>query len=153
MRASLTKLSTSLADLESTEEVTPTLLDNVKSLADKLKTLKQDFKNHQLAIIDRTDEEEELAEEQQALDDNDDTVSAMNIRIQRLLSRATPTRIPDSVRVAGRQLTLLQTELGSLRDTVTGLEDSEEGIECTLEEYKERMVEIKEEPDIKDPDR
>ena len=82
----MTKLSTSLADLESTEEVTPTLLNNVKSLADKLKTLKQDFKNHQLAIIDRTDEEEELAEEQQALDDNDDTVSAMNIRIQRLFS-------------------------------------------------------------------
>lgn len=55
--------------------------------------LKQDFKNHQLAIIDQTDGEEALAEEQRALDDNDDIVSALNIHIQHLLSHATPTRI------------------------------------------------------------
>ena len=42
VRTSITKLETKLADLESVRD-SPTLLENVRSLADKLKTLKQDF--------------------------------------------------------------------------------------------------------------
>lgn len=117
---------------------TSTLLENVRSLADKLKMLKQDFKNHQLAIIDQTDGEEALAEEQRALDDNDDIVSALN-----MLSHATPTRMPESIRIAGRQLAMLQTDLGSISDTVADLEDTEDDFECTLEEYRDRTSDIK----------
>lgn len=62
---SLTKLGTKLTKLEA-EPKSPALMENARSLADKLKTLKQKFKDHQLAIIDRTDNEEGLAEEQKS---------------------------------------------------------------------------------------
>ena len=63
VRSSLTKLGTKLTELEADTSI-PTLKESAKDLADKLKTLQQDFKNHQLAIIDWTDGEEALAEEQ-----------------------------------------------------------------------------------------
>lgn len=85
VRSSLTKLGTKLTELEADTTV-PTLKENAKDLADKLKTLQLDFKDHQLAIIDQTDGEEVLADEQQALDDNGDQVSELRIRIQRLIT-------------------------------------------------------------------
>ena len=142
VKASMTKLDTKLANLEA-DLASPTLLVNAQSLADKLQSLKEDFKTHQLAIIDRTDDEEAIDEEQQALDNFDDRVTTLHIRIQRLIAHATPPTIPDSVRVAGRQLNMLQTELQSIGDTVTRLGDTEDGIECTLEEYRDRVSEIK----------
>ena len=65
IRASLTKLGTKVTD-------TRPIPGTAQSLSGKLKTLQDDFKTHQLKIIDLTDEEETLLEEQQALDDNDD---------------------------------------------------------------------------------
>ena len=142
VRGSITKLDTKLTELES-HPSSPNIVENTRNLADRLKSLKQEFKNHQLAIIDRTDTDDELAEEQQELDQQEDIFSALNIRIQHLLSHATSSRISDSVRVAGRQLALLQTDLQSICDTVTGLDDKEDGIECILEEYRDRAGEIK----------
>ena len=77
VRASLTKLGTKLAELEASTE-SPTLLESANTLAEKLKVLQQEYRNHQLSIIDRTESEEELAEEQQALDDNDDQTSTLS---------------------------------------------------------------------------
>ena len=74
VRTSLTKLRTKLTDLEADTTI-PTLWESYKNLADKLNTLHQDYKNHQLSIIDRTNDEEDLAEEQQNLDDADDQFS------------------------------------------------------------------------------
>lgn len=143
VRASLTKLETKLADFELNLE-SPTLLPNTQSLSNKLNTLKKDFKEHQLAIIDRTDSEEGLAEEQQALDDADDIVSALDLRIQRLLLQAAPRTVPESIRIAGRQLALLLTDLQSIKGAVTELaDDDDDGIECTLEEYRNRVSEVK----------
>ena len=62
----MTKLGTKLAELEASTE-SPTLLESVNTLAEKLKALQQEYRNHQLSIIDRTESKEELAEEQQAL--------------------------------------------------------------------------------------
>ena len=67
VKASLTKLRTKLTDLEGDTTV-PTPLESARNLADKLDTLHQDFKTHQLAIIDCTDEGEALAGEQQVHD-------------------------------------------------------------------------------------
>ena len=101
VRFSLTKLGTKLTELEADTSI-PTL-KNAKDLADKLKTLEQDFKNHQLSIIDRTDATEALAEEQQALDDNDDQVSELRIRIQRLITLSAASSGKDTV--SGQQAT------------------------------------------------
>ena len=107
IRASLTKLGTKLTELEANRD-SPNLLESASNLADKLKTLQQEYRNHQLSIIDHTEEEEELAEEQQALDDNDDLTSLLSIHIQRLIISATPSPNLDTVRIAAKQITLLQ---------------------------------------------
>ena len=38
---------------------------------------------------------------------------------------------------------MLQTDLGSISDTVADLEDTEDDFECTLEEYRDRTSDIK----------
>ena len=81
-------------DLEGDTTI-PTLMESARNLADKLETLRQDFNTHQLAIMDRTNEEEALADEQQVLDDNDDQVSELSVRIQRLITLATKSKSPD----------------------------------------------------------
>ena len=96
VRSSITRLETKLSDLESNLG-SPTLPENTHSLSDRLKALKMDFKTHQLAIIDRTSDEAQLTEEQQALDDNDDVISSLNIRIQRLLSMDHPLKFQNQL--------------------------------------------------------
>ena len=71
VKSSLTKFETKLTDLEANTTI-PTLLESSTNLAGKMKTLKQEFKEHQFPIIDRTDGEDALTEEQQSLDDSED---------------------------------------------------------------------------------
>jgi len=73
-KASLTKLSTKLTELE-TDTTNPDALRAAQALASKLKTFDTEFKTHQLAIIDLTDDDDSLAVEQQELDDHDDRAS------------------------------------------------------------------------------
>ena len=69
-KASLTKLSTKLTELES-DTANPDALRAAQGLASKLKTLDAEFKTHQLAIFDLTNDDG-LATEQQELDDHHD---------------------------------------------------------------------------------
>lgn len=97
VRASLTKLTELEVKTDSS-----TLLESATSLAEKSKSLQQDYRNHQLAIIDRTEDDEALDQEQQALfDDGDDSISALSVRLQCLISLATPFPI----KVAAKQIT------------------------------------------------
>ena len=84
-KASLTKLSTKITELEA-DTANPDALRAAQGLASKLKTLDTEFKSHQLAIIDFTDDDDALTAEQQELDDHDDRVSELMIRTQRLVS-------------------------------------------------------------------
>ena len=76
--------------------------------------------------MDRTNEEDALADEQQVLDDNDDQVSELSVRIQRLITLATKSKSPDIARVANRQLTLSQAKLESIDTAIHVLDDTEE---------------------------
>ena len=91
-----------------------------------------------------TEIEESLAEEQQALDDNDDIVSELNIRIQRLVTLATPPVGTDTKKMVTKQLTLLTSNLKSIEMSINALEDNEDGL-CALEEHRDQVVEIKKE--------
>ena len=73
-RSSLTKLSTKVTELEANWS-SPDTFYNAQNVASKLKTLDTEFRNHQLKIMDLAMSEEDLTEEQQALDDHDDIVS------------------------------------------------------------------------------
>jgi hypothetical protein len=91
VRSSLTKLDSTLTKLEA-DSGNPVILESARNLAGKLNTLQQEFKDHQLAIIDHTVKESVLKRELQALDKNDDTVSEYHVRIQRLIVSATSSK-------------------------------------------------------------
>ena len=105
--------------------------------------LHQDYKNHQLSIIDRTNDEDDLAEEQQNLDDADDQFSKLSVHVHRLMTLAVPSTSPDVARMATRQLQQLNTKLESIDASVSGLSDDEDDTVCTLEEYRDQVSEIK----------
>ena len=58
------------------------VLRAAQGLASKLKTFYTEFKTHQPAIIDLTDDDDGLAAEQQELDDHDDRASELTICVQ-----------------------------------------------------------------------
>ena len=89
-KASLTKLSTKLTELE-TDTMNPDTLRAAQALASKLKTFDTEFKTHQLAIIDLTDDDDSLAVEQQELDDHNDRASELTILVQRSISTLSPS--------------------------------------------------------------
>ena len=81
MRASVTCLTTRLKDLESKVDQ-PTTLDPAQRMTQKLNTLDSEFKTHHYALINLNDVEESLQKEQDALDEHDDDVTALAVRIQ-----------------------------------------------------------------------
>ena len=142
VKASLTKLRTKLTDLEGDTTI-PTLMESARNLADKLDTLRQDFKTHQLTIINQSNKEDALADEQQVPDDNDDQVSELSVCIQHLITLATKSKSPDIARVANRQLTLLQAKLESIDTAIHDLDITEDDIACIHEGYRDQVTEIK----------
>ncbi len=90
-----------------------------QGLATKLKTLDAEFKTHHLSIIDLTYGEEALVEEQEALDNHDDQVSELNVRIQRLVSSLTTSPVLNLQRSSLRRLTRLREKLASIEAVLT----------------------------------
>ena len=85
VKASLTRLRTRLTNLESSVEQ-PDTVDHAKRLSTKLDTLDTEFKAHHYAIVDLTDDETQLQREQDGLDEHDDEVSQLAVRIQQSVS-------------------------------------------------------------------
>ena len=83
VRASLTRLGTKLGELEGSTDQ-PDTLDHAKRLITKLECLDAEYKTHHYSIVDLTDDEGDLATEQAALDDHDENIALLGIRIQRL---------------------------------------------------------------------
>ena len=91
VKASIIRLGSRLKELESKVEE-PTTHDHVQRLATRLETLDAEFKTHHFTLIDLIDDDETL-EEQETLDQHDDDVTTLAVRIQQLImvSSATPT--------------------------------------------------------------
>ena len=143
-KASLTKLSTKLTELES-DTANPDTLRAAQGLASKLKTLDAEFKTHQLAIIDLTNDDEGLDAEQQELDDHDERVSELTIRIQRLISTLSPSMIDGLTKTSTRRLTRLQEKSAVIQGAVDTIPDDhgDDDSACTLEQYTEQLADVK----------
>ena len=143
-KASLTKLSTKLTELEA-DTTNPDALRVAQGLASKLKILDAEFKSHQLSIIDLTDDDTDLAAEQQELDDHDDRASELAIRVQRLISTLSPSTIEGVSRTSSRRLSRLQEKLDVIQGVVNAIPEdrSDDDSACTLEQYIEQIADIK----------
>ncbi len=85
VKASLTKLGTKTAELE-TLEISQTVVNHSQQLIKRLVTLDADFKTHHMSLIDATEDEEQLGVEQEALDCHDDEVTNLSLKLQALSS-------------------------------------------------------------------
>jgi hypothetical protein len=67
----------------------------------KLKTCDTDFKDLHMPVVDLIDEEEVVAAEQATLDNHDDLIAVMTLRIQKLIATLKP---PPDRRIENRKL-------------------------------------------------
>lgn len=126
IRASLTHLQTKLSELEGTLEQ-PGTVDAAKRLLARLEDLDKDFKVHHFAIVDLI-EDESLQGEQEALDNHDDDVTQLGVRLQQLISACSSPSDSNPRKVPLKRLSRLQRILSSISDSITLLPTGSDGM-------------------------
>ena len=103
VRASITRLTNRLKDLESDTDK-PATLDLAQGMTRKLEALDSEFRTHHHALVDLVEDEEALLTEQKILDDHDDLVAELTVCIQQLVNACTPSSDPPLRKIASRRL-------------------------------------------------
>ena len=81
VKALITHLTTHLKDLE--DDVSqPGIIDHAQRMQQKLDALDTEFRSHHHNIVDLVDSEESLTRKQLALDQHDDLVAELAVRIK-----------------------------------------------------------------------
>ena len=140
-RASITKLSNKITELEA-QTSNPDALTIAESLVIKLKELNTEFRTHHLAIVDLTDDDEELSSEQGALDHHDDKMIEVGARLQRLISAITSSSRIDPKRATLKRLLHLKEKLRSIGESVSTATEDVDGF-CKLHQHEEQLLELK----------
>ena len=140
-RASLTRLSSRLKDLEGEPRDTKTL-ELAHRISKKLADLDSEFRNHHHTLIDLTDDDEALAKEQDVLDSHDDLVTDLTVRVRQIISSSSPSPSDSSHRIVARKLAHLQKSLASVT-SVTSADPAAILDTCLLRQYEERTNDIR----------
>ena len=142
VRASITRLGTRLKEHEDKVEE-PTTHDLAKRLAAKLETLDAKFKAHHFSLIDLINDERTLGKEQETLDQHDDDVTALAVRIQQvnMISSATPTNL-DQHKPLSHKLQHLDKNLSLVSETIKTLSSRPEDV-CPLQQHEESYLTIR----------
>ena len=118
VKASITRLKTHLSAMELTPD--EDTVDNARQLLAKLRTSDSDFKDLHMSMIDLIDDEDTVLAEQTALDNHDDLVASMTLRVQKLIASVKPApdgRV-DNRRILARRLKQIQERLSATSDAV-----------------------------------
>ena len=109
-----------------------------------LKSLDVQFKNQHFLIIDAIDESDvdSLAKEQEVLDNHDEEISVMCLRIQQLIQKCSSVSDSDIQRTLSRSLIDLQGRLASVEDSFATLPDTPKQIHI-LHQYSEQLTDFK----------
>ena len=142
-RASLTKLATRVKDLEGKADQEGTLdLANQAKL--KLEKLDVDFKAHHFGLVDTIDEEATLEAEQEVLDQHDDYVVVLAVRIRQLVNACGSSSQWTQHKIALRHLQRLKRALDSAHDDMDAPALDSDDI-CLLRQYEEESVDLRRE--------
>ena len=114
-RGSITRLATRVGDLEGLSD-DPTVLTRANQMVKSLQGHDADFKNHHLALIDLLDNDEELEKEQRTLDDHEETVSNLLVRLNGIISANTVRTDPEPRKVESRRLARIKKNLSPRQD-------------------------------------
>ena len=145
VRASVTKLRTRLGELEKKVD-DPSTLDFAQRLASKLDSLDAEFKVHHYSVIEHIVVERELLDEQDAIDQHDDIVTELGIRIQKLVSvcSSTSTSPSNPRNLQSRKLQRLEKELISVSEATAAM-DKKVNNTCRLQLHQEQLSEFRRE--------
>ena len=143
VRASLTRLGTKLGELEGSADQ-PDTLDHAKRLITKLECLDAEYKTHHYSIVDLTDDEGGLATEQAALDDHDENIAQLGIRIQRLIAACSKSLDSNPHKIASKQLGCLKARLSKVEEFISSMSSDTDNT-CLLKQHEEQISEFKKE--------
>ena len=155
IEASLTKLTTKVAELEAKESST-LISTHAQQLSKRLENLDSDFKTCHFAILDVLEDEDQLAIEQDTLDKHDDEVADLSLWLQALmvpttttpfrsLSPACDSHSPLSTRaVLERRSAQLLARLVSIHEKIGDLKDDGSDIHLVYL-YQEHLADLKRE--------
>ena len=142
--ARVTRLEKRLRELEDISEQ-PATADHARELALKLGNLDANFEAYHFDLIDLIEEEEDdaLDKEQEVLDEHDDQIADMNIRLKRLFSVDTLSlNDPDPVKLSSRKLNHLERGILVIRDAITAL-PTDHGDVSLIEQYEFQLSDHK----------
>ena len=142
VRASITRLTNRLKDLEKDAD-RPATLDLARGMTRKLDALDSDFRTHHHALIDLIDVEETLQGEQNTLDDHDDLVAELTVRIQQLITLCTSSLDSSPRKIASRRLSHLQKTLSTIGKAIASSDSTADP--CLLRQYEEQLGDVKRE--------
>ena len=146
-KASLKRLDGRVADLEARGELTIDDRLSSQQMLQKLNSVEADFKAHHLTLVDLLDEEAQEGE-QIILDETDDKIACLTVRLQRLVSRsssmATPSPFIESTlkRRLSRRLDHLEKELRAIGRAIESMSSGEEVDTCLLSQHQEQLGDL-----------
>ena len=156
IKASITKLATKVAELED-KEPNPTIVTHAQQLSKRLENLDSDYKTRHFAILDVIEDEGQLTTGQETLDQHDDDIADLSLRIQTVMDLArstTPTLAPSTPAVdthslpnrsiLERRSTQFQARLISINEKIDDFKDDGSEIHL-ISLYQEYLADLKKE--------
>ena len=145
IRGQVTRIRTRLAQLNAKEDE-PETSSHAWRMATRLEDLDAEFKIHHLALVDLIESDDELEKEQGVLDEHEDQVADLVVRIERLISSyssiADGNLAEQSRVVLGRKL----AHLTKCVDSITkGMERKETVKRYVIEQFQEELSDRKKE--------
>ena len=144
-RGSLTRLKTRVGELEARDDLSRSL-EEARRLLQRLDAIDSDFKSNHLALIDAIEDEGELDKEQGILDDHDDDVTDLTIRLNRIISTHPSVGESGEIRTARKRLSHLQNSAFLIRDAISEhtTAEAEATIDvCLFQLYEERLTDLR----------
>ena len=109
----------------------------------KFEGVDNDFKTHHLALMGLLDDNEVLEREQEALDEHDDEITTLTVRIKKLASSNDNSDV-DSCKVVARRLNRIKRSLSAVGEQITDMASRPSDV-CLIKQHEEQLLEIKKE--------
>ena len=137
VRASITKLTTRVSELERKPELSHSDQLTAKRMQDRLAGLDSEFKSYHLSIVTLLEEETDLEMEQATINDHDDKVSGLFDRLMMLTTPVEREAKANSQQHLIKRLQHLELNLCKVSAEVSTAADNPEVDRCLLKQYNQ----------------
>ena len=137
-KASITRLTTRLKDLESNTDQ-PAIADHARRMQLKLDALNLEFRTHHHHIFDFVTDKTTLSKEQETLDEHDDLIAELSVRVLQLINICTSS----PHKVIPCKLLRIEKALSDIDAAITTVDG--ESNPCLLHQCEEQVGDLKKE--------